>query len=210
MAKKEVKKSSSPAPAESAAAVAAVNAGPTANSPLTDANSMEKIRDILFGNQLKEFEKRFSRLEERVGRETDVLRSDLKKRFDTLEQYIRNEIESVSTRLKKEQESRNSANESMQAEIKAKMTAVDNRIEGLDTQLGDITRDLRQQLLDQSKALSEEIQAKADQAAANLDRSMGTLQGEKVDRATLSSFLVELAVRLSDEPNLASLVSEAG
>jgi predicted trehalose synthase len=210
MAKKEVKKSSSSAPAESAAAVAAVNAGPTANSPLTDANSMEKIRDILFGNQLKEFEKRFSRLEERVGRETDVLRSDLKKRFDTLEQYIRNEIESVSTRLKKEQESRNTANESMQAEIKAKMTAVDNRIEGLDTQLGDITRDLRQQLLDQSKALSEEIQAKADQAAANLDRSMGTLQGEKVDRATLSSFLVELAVRLSDEPNLASLVSEAG
>jgi predicted trehalose synthase len=210
MAKKEVKKGSSPASAESAAAAAAVSAGPTANSPLTDANSMEKIRDILFGNQLKEFEKRFSRLEERVGRETDVLRNDLKKRFDTLEQYIRNEIESISTRLKKEQESRNTANESMQAETKAKMTAVDNRIESLDTQLGDVTRDLRQQLLDQSKALSEEIQAKADQAAANLERSMGTLQGEKVDRATLSSFLVELAVRLSDEPNLASLVSDAG
>ena len=211
MAKKEVKKDGPQTPMEkdtennkpSASAKVAA-----ANTPVTDANSMEKIRDILFGNQLKEFEKRFTRLEERVGRETEELRDDLKKRFDTLEQYIRNEIESFSARLKKEQESRSSANETLQEEFKARMTAVDNRIETLDTQFGDSSRDLRQQLLDQSKALSEEIQAKAEQAAVNLEQAMSTLQGEKLDRATLSSFLVELAVRLSDEPNLASIVSE--
>jgi hypothetical protein len=208
MAKKEVKKDSSPAPADKAAASATVENAAPANTPLTDANSMEKIRDILFGNQLKEFEKRFTRLEERVGRETEALRGDLKKRFDTLEAYIRDEVESVSTRLKKEQESRGAANEALQQEIKAKMTAADSRIEALDTQLGDTTRDLRQQLLDQSKALSEEIRAEAEQTAMNLELAMGTLQGEKVDRATLSSFLVELAVRLSDDPTLTRLVSE--
>jgi uncharacterized protein YicC (UPF0701 family) len=209
MAKKEVKKGSAQAPNEMAAAPAAAKAGAPANTPITDANSMEKIRDILFGNQLKEFEKRFTRLEERVGRETEEIRSDLKKRFDTLEAYIRNEIETFSGRLKKEQESRAAAGEALQEEIKTKMTAVDSRIEALDTLLGDTTRNLRQQLLDQSKALSEEIQAKAEQAAVNLDQAMGNLQGEKVDRATLSSFLVELAVRLSDEPALTSLVAEA-
>jgi len=199
MAKKEVKKGGAPTPAEAAA-----NA---ANAPLTDANSMEKIRDILFGNQLKEFEKRFARLEERVGRETEEIRGDLKKRFDTLETYIRHEIESFSERLKKEQDSRGTANDALQEEIKAKMASADGRIDAIDTQLGDATRDLRQQLLEQSKSLSEEIQAKAEQAAANLEQARGALQGEKVDRATLSSFLVELAVRLSDEPTLGSLVS---
>jgi exonuclease VII large subunit len=207
MAKKEVKKGSSPAPAVTATPTA-VKSVTAANTPLTDANSMEKIRDILFGNQLKEFEKRFTRLEERVGRETEEIRGDLKKRFDTLEAYIRSEIESFADRLKKEQESRGTANEALQEEIKTKITAADSRIEALDTQLGNTIRDLRQQLLDQSKALSEEIQGKAEQAALNLDQAMGTLQGEKVDRATLSSFLVELAVRLSDEPTLTSLVAE--
>jgi hypothetical protein len=200
MAKKEVKKLGSKPPGEAA--------GTSVNTPLTDVNSMEKIRDILFGNQLKEFEKRFSRMEERVGRETEDIRTDLKKRFDTLEEYIRHEIESLSGRLKKEQESRGAANEALQEEMKAKLTSVDGRIEALDTQLGDTTRDFRQQLLDQSKALSEEIQAKAEQAALNLEQAIGTLQGEKVDRSTLSSFLVELAVRLSDEPTLNSLVPQ--
>ncbi|MDJ0781052.1 MAG: hypothetical protein QNJ22_03730 [Desulfosarcinaceae bacterium] len=200
MAKKEVKKGGAKAPSEAV--------GTSAATPLTDANSMEKIRDILFGNQLKEFEKRFARLEERVGRETEDIRNDLKKRFDTLEEYIRHEIESFSARLKKEQENRGAANEALQEELKSKLTAVDSRIEALDNQLGENTRELRQQLLDQSKALAEEIQAKADMAAMNLEKAMGTLQGEKVDRAALSSFLVELAVRLSDEPTLNSLVSE--
>lgn len=201
MAKKEVKKGGSPAPAP---------AGETAaNTPLTDANSMEKIRDILFGNQLKEFEKRLTRLEERVGREAEEIRGDLKKRFDTLEAYVRHEIESFSARLKKEQESRSKAHEAIGEEIKAKLTTVDGRISALDSQLGDTSRELRQQLLEQSKALTEEIQAKAEQAALNLEKAAGALQGEKVDRTTLSSFLVELAVRLSDEPTLNALVSEA-
>jgi isoleucyl-tRNA synthetase len=200
MAKKEVKKGGSQAPSP---------VGETAASPpLTDANSMEKIRDILFGNQLKDFEKRLTRLEERVGREAEDIRGDLKKRFDTLEAYVRHEIESFSARLKKEQESRSKAEEAIGEEIKVKLTTVDGRISALDTQLGDTTRELRQQLLEQSKALSEEIQAKADQAALNLEQAAGTLQGEKVDRTTLSSFLVELAVRLSDEPTLNALVSE--
>ena len=207
MAKAEVKSKRTQSEAKSEGTPA--KAAATAATPLTDANSMEKIRDILFGNQLKEFEKRFARLEDRVGRETEGLRTDLKKRFDTLEQYIRSEVESISSRLKKEQESRNSANETLQEEIKSKMAALDSRIEDLDAQFGDTTRDLRQQLLDQSKTLSEEVQAKAEEAAMHLERAVGTLQGEKVDRATLSGFLVELAVRLSDDPTLSSLVSEA-
>jgi hypothetical protein len=201
MAKKEVKKGGSPSSSP---------AGETAaNTPLTDANSMEKIRDILFGNQLKEFEKRLTRLEERVGREAEDIRGDLKKRFDTLEAYVRHEIESFSAHLKKEQESRSKADETIGEEIKAKLTAVDGRISTLDAQLGDTSRDLRQQLLEQSKMLTEEIQAKAEQAALNLEKAASALQGEKVDRTTLSSFLVELAVRLSDEPTLNALVSEA-
>lgn len=201
MTKKEVKKGGSQAPSP---------AGNTAaNTPLTDANSMEKIRDILFGNQLKEFEKRLTRLEERVGREAEDIRGDLKKRFDTLEAYVRHEIESFSARLKKEQESRSKAEETIHEELKAKLTTVGGRIAALDSQLGDASRDLRQQMLDQSKTLTEEMQAKAEQAALNLEKTASALQGEKVDRTTLSSFLVELAVRLSDEPTLNALVSEA-
>jgi hypothetical protein len=200
MAKKEAKKGGSARVSQAS--------DPAADTPLTDANSMEKIRDILFGNQLKEYEKRLTHLEDRVGREAEDIRSDFKKRLDTLETYIRQEIESLLAHLKKEQESRNTADEALGEEFKVKLTTVDSRMTTFDAQLADTSRELRQQLLEQSKTLSEEIQAKVDQAALNLEQATNTLQGEKVDRATLSSFLVELAVRLSDEPTLNSLVSE--
>ena len=55
--------------------------------------SLDKVRDILFGSQSREYEKRFARLEERLIKEAADLRVDLKKRFDTLEIYIKKEIE---------------------------------------------------------------------------------------------------------------------
>ena len=49
-----------------------------------DGANVDKIRDILFGSQMRDYEKRFSRLEERLTKAQDTLREDLKKRFDAL------------------------------------------------------------------------------------------------------------------------------
>ena len=55
-----------------------------ANGELREGANVDKIRDILFGSNMREYEKRFARLEERLTKSSDALREDLKKRFDSL------------------------------------------------------------------------------------------------------------------------------
>src|SRR5437879_3236643 len=57
------------------------------------AGNVDKIRDILFGNQMRDYETRFARLEETVAKETAEMRESSRRRFDQLEQYIKREFE---------------------------------------------------------------------------------------------------------------------
>src|SRR5580692_12969243 len=68
--------------------------------------NVDKIRDILFGSQMRDYEKRFVRLEDNVTKAIEGLREDMTKRLDTLGAFVRQEVDSVSTRLKSEKSER--------------------------------------------------------------------------------------------------------
>jgi hypothetical protein len=60
-------------------------------------------------------------------------------------------------------------------------------------------RDLRQQLLDQSKSLNEEIRRKHDELSTTIEREVADLSHEKTDRSSLSALFTELALRLNND-----------
>lgn len=64
------------------------------------SGNLDKVRDILFGSQMQEYEKRFNRLEERLSSECAILRDDTKKCLDSIETYIKQEIESLAETVK--------------------------------------------------------------------------------------------------------------
>jgi len=68
--------------------------------------NVDKIRDILFGSQMRDYEKRFVRLEETVTKAIDTLREDMTKRLDTLSNYIKEETDSLGQRIKTEKSER--------------------------------------------------------------------------------------------------------
>jgi hypothetical protein len=70
------------------------------NGELREGANVDKIRDILFGSQMRDYDKRFGRLEERLAKAADALRDDLKKRFDSLESFVQQEVESLHKRQK--------------------------------------------------------------------------------------------------------------
>src|SRR5690349_16058116 len=47
----------------------------------TNPASLDKVRDILFGNQMRDVERRFARLEERLIKETADLKEDVRRRL---------------------------------------------------------------------------------------------------------------------------------
>lgn len=68
------------------------SSNPAVSVEVSDAGSMDKIRDILFGNQMKEHEKRFSRMEEKLFKEIADVNESSQKRSETLEAYLKKGI----------------------------------------------------------------------------------------------------------------------
>src|SRR3954469_20958009 len=70
------------------------------------AGNVDKIRDILFGSQMRDYEVRFARLEETVAKENNEIRETNRRRFDQLEAYIQKEFEALQNRLRVERDER--------------------------------------------------------------------------------------------------------
>jgi DNA anti-recombination protein RmuC len=161
--------------------------------------SLDKVRDILFGVQLREFERRFARLEERLVKETSELKEDVKRRLDALENYARQESEALAEQIRGEQRARTEAGRDLSRELSETAKSFERRTTTLDEQLSRSQRESRQQMLEQYQRLSEDIRTKVDDVLATLGREAQELRSDKTDRAVLASLLTEMAMRLTND-----------
>jgi len=161
--------------------------------------NLEKIREILFGAQVHDFEKRFTRLEEKLLKETADSRAETKKRFDSMEAFIRKEIESLVERVKTEQGERSDAVKEIFRDLRDTAKTLEKKLVQLDEQTTKGQRELRQQILDQSKSLTDEIRNRVKESAAVLTRELKDLRSEKTDRSALAGLFTEAAMRLSGD-----------
>jgi hypothetical protein len=163
------------------------------------AGNVDKIRDILFGSQMRDYESRFARLEETLIKETLEIRETNKRRFEQLESYIRKEFETVQTRLKAERDERSEVASQQSRELKELNESLSRRIRDLDDRETNVERSLRSDLLQQARELTEEIRARHDEMASVLEKRVGELRDGKTDRAALATLFTEVALRLSDQ-----------
>ncbi len=164
-----------------------------------EAESVDKIRDILFGNQMRDYEKRFSRLEERLLNEIKELREATGKQLESIDAFIKKEIELLNQQLKSEQEQRVDAAKALSEDLESNIRTALRRIEKLDEKQSKDSQDLRRQHLDQAKSLSDQIRKKHQEFSRSLQNDVAELRADKVDRSALSQLFVQLAVRMSDE-----------
>jgi uncharacterized protein (DUF342 family) len=166
--------------------------------PREGAN-VDKIRDILFGSQMRDYDKRFARLEERLTRDAETHREELKKRFDALEAFVRQEAESLGQRLKAEKSERLESLKELSREVRDSNKALEKKLAQLEDAMAKGTTELRTRILEQSKSLSAEIGEKHRELSSVLDRDVQALRAEKTDRETLADLLTEMALRLKKE-----------
>jgi hypothetical protein len=172
------------------------------NGDIREGANVDKIRDILFGSQMRDYDKRFVRLEERLAKAADALRDDLKKRFDSLESFVQQEVESLHQRVKAEKSERVDSVKELTRETRDSSKTLEGRLSQLDEHLTSAQGDLRTRILDQSKTLSGEIRKAHTEMESALEREAETLRNEKTDRAALADLLTEMALRLKDELEL--------
>jgi DNA repair exonuclease SbcCD ATPase subunit len=162
-------------------------------------NNVDKIRDILFGSQMRDYDTRFARLEETLLKESSDLRETTRKRLDALEGYIKKELESLSARLKSEREERSTSFKQLSKDLKDLGEDLSQRIGELQDHSSEAQAELRKEILEQSKNLADEIYSKEQEITSLLERRFQELRNDKTDRSTLASLLTEVALRLNNE-----------
>jgi len=198
------------------------------NGGVEESGKVDRIRDILFGSQMRDYEGRFQRLEERLGRESAESRADVQRRLEALENFLKGEVESLKNRLHAEQSERGNASEKLENFLKGEVESLKNRLhaeqsergmasEKLGNDLGEAAKalelkikylddhasreihELREQQLEQSKALSAEIKEKHEQMQAGLSREAEQIRQTMTGREALAEMLSEIALRLKNE-----------
>ncbi|WP_457651905.1 hypothetical protein [Rhodocaloribacter sp.] len=167
--------------------------------PAHDPGNLDKIRTILFGTQIREFEKKFSRLESRLEREIEAIRENMRRRFDELEAYVKEENDALNKRLSNELQLRKKSEEEAARERQALAEASRTALAELDARHSEAERALRERLLGQSKELSEEIERRIQTLSAMVRDAVDTLQDEKTDRRALADLFEEFSTRLRDD-----------
>lgn len=171
----------------------------TRNGALDETGKVDRIRDILFGSQMRDYDGRFQRLDERLTREAADARADTQKRLEALENFLKGALESLTNRLNTEQFARGHAVEKLTSDLAETARALELATKNLGEHTDREVHALRQQLLDQSKVLGDEIREKHGQVKADLDREAEQIRGAMTGRESLAEMLSEVALRLKNE-----------
>ena len=164
--------------------------------PEAQPESLDKVRDILFGGQMRAVEGRLQSMEERFREEHDAIRSEFGKQAESLDALIRSEVQVLTDRLAAERTCRAEELKSLSAEIKDAIRALEKRHLKLEQDGNMADAALRDQLLAQSTDAAAELARLGERLSAELDRSHQELRSTKTDRSTLAALLTDVASRL--------------
>jgi predicted nucleic acid-binding Zn-ribbon protein len=173
----------------------------TNGAPPADATpeSLDKVRDILFGGQMRAVETRLQGLEARLLRGQETLRTDFTKQLGALDALVQKEVQALGERLAAERTRRTEELKGLSAEIREALKGLEKRHLKLEETSGMADADLREGILQHSKAVAAEIARVSDRLSSELTRSAQELRAEKLGISALAGMFGDMASRLAAE-----------
>lgn len=159
--------------------------------------SIEQVRDLLFGGQMRMVDARIQSLDERLAHETSSMRSDFERQITELDNAIKKELARHAERLVAERTKRVDDLKALSAELRDSLRSLEKRHNGLEEAAGLADADLRDHLLKQGASFSNELTRTSDRLSSELDRITSQLQADKLDASSLVAGLTELAGRIA-------------
>jgi chromosome segregation ATPase len=145
-----------------------------------DKASMERVREILFGNRMREFEIRVEEGLERLRHNFSQTQNDTQAQLASLEKHIRGELEAlIEVQRQEQEETRRSLSQ-------------------LSEEMNRSKRELRELVFEQVRQLQGRIRAEAETAQSQLERIHLETDRRKLDSHKLASLLSALAMDLDE------------
>src|SRR5688500_1018149 len=164
--------------------------------PVEPPESLDKVRDILFGGQMRAVEGRLQALEERLMHEQAQLRGDLGRQLAALEDEARRELQALGEQLAADRAKRAEELKALGGELREALRGLEKRHVRLEEMGGAADAELRDSILEQSRAVSAQIERLSQRVTADLGREVAGLRHDKADVAALAGLFSDMSSRL--------------
>ena len=162
------------------------------NSPVSES-SLDKVREILFGEDIQQMEYKFSSMEEEFVDKVKSTQENVMQATKKLEEFVNQEFKSQTKKIILERNERNTYSQQtnkriseLRDEFQVKLTSLSANIEN---DLNSFKKEISGQLKTQHDSLLQEIQDTKKlltETATNLDK-------KKIDSESLSMLFTEMA-----------------
>ena len=170
----------------------------TLGQPPEDSN-LDKIRDILFGEETSSQNKRFERIEQHLTQECDQLRADFKHQIHTLEERIISQLTDVAKRLETESAARESAVARINQTQSNTETAFERRTRRIDEKAYETTNQLQSEIKQSVKTLQDNLESQMIELLSKLEEeSASNKNSSRKEKAQLSALFKDLSKQLED------------
>jgi small-conductance mechanosensitive channel len=164
-----------------------------------NSNNVDQIRDIIFGQQIREFEEKFDRLEQALKAYETKAAQSLDKTLGALETRLERTINALEEKL----DQLSGASLKERTKLREMVENSDELLQASMTQLkNDMTTKLKlleENTADMSSTFRDEMQQMRDEIEAEVVRKVDALSAGKLSRDTFAQVLVEIAMRLQGQ-----------
>ncbi len=160
---------------------------------------VDKIRDLLFGNQMQDYDRRFSKLEERFLQRLKDIESETARNLSAFESNGKKQVDSLASQLREEKDLRADADKDIERNLRDQTQALEKRLRTMSDQIAQLERDLADRLGRETQSLHEEIKRKSGDIQHTIEKMFSELSNVKTDRNLLAGLFVEVAKCLNQD-----------
>ncbi len=162
----------------------------------SELGNVDQIREILFGSQSRELNKRFEKLEVDIKRSFDDLKSKIEFSQKEFNQKLENEVELISKRIK----NLTTTQQDELADIKDSNLKQEKRIQHnidlLNEEIGVKIEQLTKDQNDSKKSLSEELNFLKLEVFEFIEEKLAQMNNIKLSRDDAAEIMMEAALRI--------------
>ena len=145
---------------------------------------------------MRAVEGRLQALEERLLQEQVQLRADLGRQLADVEADAKRELQSLTEQLATDRIKRGEELKALGADLRDGLRGLEKRHVKLEEMGGAADAELRDSILEQSRAVSAQIERLSQRVSADLSREAAGLRHDKADVAALVGVFSDMAARL--------------
>lgn len=174
---------------------------PASNGPAPDSSpspeSLDQVRDILFGGQMRMVDARLQGLEARMQQEQASIRAEFTRELTNIDESMKRGIAQLNDQLAGERSKRADDLKALSSDMRDLVKSLERRHQALEEAASQADAELRDHLVRQSATQSADLARTAERLSNQLDTVSAKLQSEKLDTSALSAGLTDFVSRLT-------------